>query len=119
MKFVRISSILVGISMIGQWVFFLVTGNVPELLTTPVSIIFHIVIEIITALFLLLTGIFFLDTPRRRMLAVFCQGMLFYTVVNSSGYFAQSGQWPFLIMFALLLVVAVLNTLLLYRANHK
>ena len=36
--------------------------------------------------------------------------MLGYTVVNSSGYFAQSGDYIFLFMFAILLAVSILNT---------
>jgi hypothetical protein len=40
MKFVRVSSIVIGLLMIGQWMFFLFTGNVPELQSAPVSIPF-------------------------------------------------------------------------------
>ena len=33
-------------------------------------------------------------------------GMLLYTAIVSPGYFAQQGQWAFLIMFATVLALA-------------
>jgi hypothetical protein len=45
MRLVRISSLIIGLCMIFQWIFFLAVGQVPELETTPVSITFHIVID--------------------------------------------------------------------------
>ncbi len=53
----------------------------------PISISFHITIEIITGSVLILT-FFVLRGARQwgRYLAVYSQGMLGYTVVNSAGY---------------------------------
>ncbi len=119
MKFVRISSLVIGLGMIVQWLFFLLTNNVPEIRTAPVSISFHITIELLTATILL--SIFFLlrkPTEGKKYLAVYGQGMLGYTVVNSAGYFAQSGDWIFLIMFSILLCVSFINTLRLLRGER-
>jgi hypothetical protein len=44
-------------------------------------------------------------------------GLLIYTVIVSPGYFAQSGQWPLVGMFALLLVLAVLSIRSLWRLD--
>lgn len=119
-KTVRISSLIIGILMIGQWVFFIASGNVPELKTTPISIIFHIVIELITALLLIFSAIALHKPEKWKIyLAVYSQGMLGYTVVNSSGYFAQSGEWIFIVMFALLLAVSIINTVMLIRVNKN
>lgn len=102
--------------MLIQWLFFLATGNVPELETAPVSISFHLAIEFLTALALILTGILLRDSKREMwVLAAFAQGMLAYTVVNSPGYFAQSGDYAFVFMFALLLAVSITNLSILYR----
>ncbi len=57
MKFVKISSASIGALMLMQWLFFLATGNVPELETAPVSISFHLAIEFMTALALIVTGL--------------------------------------------------------------
>ncbi len=119
MKFVRISSLVIGLSMILQWIFFLITGNVPEFETEPIGIIFHITIEIITAL-LLMSIFIFLRKPNRakKYIAVYGQGMLGYTVVNSAGYFAQSGDWLFLLMFTVLLFFSIFNSMKIIKYNN-
>lgn len=116
MRFVRISSFVIGMMMVFQWAFFLLTGNVPELESAPVSIIFHITIELITAT-LLCSTFFQLRNPSAGTisLAIYTQGMLGYTVVNSAGYFAQSGQWLFVLIFSLLLALSVWNLCMLTR----
>ena len=116
MKFVKISSVSIGALMLMQWLFFLATGNVPELETAPVSISFHLAIEFMTAIALIVTGLSLRETKRESwILAAFAQGMLGYTVVNSPGYFAQSGEYAFVFMFACLLVVILINLSFLYR----
>ncbi len=111
MRSVVLSSLIIGISIIIQWVFFLMTENVPELQSEPLSILFHITIEGITALTLIGSAILLhKNRPKVSYLAVFAQGMLAYTVVNSAGYFAQSGDWPFVAFFAVLLYFSIDNT---------
>jgi len=39
-------------------------------------------------------------------------GMLLHTVIVSSGYFAQKGQWPFVVLFAVVLILAVISIML-------
>jgi len=119
MKFVKISSISIGALMLMQWLFFLATGNVPELETAPVSISFHLAIEFMTALALILTGILLHESKRDKwILSAFAQGMLAYTVVNSPGYFAQNGEYVLVVMFAILLAISIINLSILYR-NSK
>ena len=50
--------------------------------------------------------------------AVFGQGMLAYTSVNSAGYFAQSGQWIFLVMFIVILTLAIANAIWITKDYH-
>jgi hypothetical protein len=38
--------------------------------------------------------------------------MLLYTVIVSPGYFAEKGQWAFVAMFAVLLLLALLSIVL-------
>lgn len=115
MKFVKISSAVIGSLMVIQWIFFIATGNVPEFETTPVSISFHIAIEILTALLLIYAALFCKKRLIRETLLLYGQGMLGYTVVNSAGYFAQSGQWLFLGMFTVLLGISIYNAVLLLK----
>ena len=102
--------------MIIQWIFFLFTGNVPELITTPISISFHIFIEILTAVMLIITFTVLKGTKKwGKYFAIYTQGMLGYTTVNSAGYFAQSSQWILLIMFAVILLFSIYNTYIIVR----
>jgi len=118
MKFVKYSSAIIGMLMIVQWIFFIVTGNVPEFETSPVSISFHISIEIITAILLIYASLICKKRVIRETLLLYGQGMLGYTVINSAGYFAQSGQWVFLGMFAVLLGISIFNTIQLFRQRE-
>jgi len=104
--------------MILQWGFFIVTGNVPEFETTPISIGFHISIEIITAILLIYASLICKKRVTRETLLLYGQGMLGYTVINSAGYFAQSGQWIFLAMFAVLLAISIYNAVQLFRQRE-
>ncbi len=110
MNFVSYYSMSVGVLMLAQWLFFILSGNVVEFATTPIEISIHISIEILTAIALLITGYRLL---KRRKNAIkwnlLAQGMLIYTVVNSSGYFAQLAQWPFVVMFAVLLILSLVS----------
>ncbi len=116
MIFVRITSLTTGILMILQWGFFLAAGSVPELKTEPFSIGFHLFAEFLTAFSLIMTfPLLKAPSPPRRILSGFAQGMLGYSVINSAGYFAQSGQLPFLVLFAVLLLVSAWNLIFLTR----
>jgi len=108
-KFSAGFAIFVGISMIGLWTMLLLTSQVPELETSPFSIAFHLVAEIFTAFLLIIGGIM---VYRKHLLGekiyLISVGMLLYTVINSSGYYAQSGDWGFVVMFAILFILTVM-----------
>ncbi len=107
MKFSAIYAVCVGALMLLQWGFFLLTGNVPELQTAPWSIAFHLAAEFLTAIMLIISGIMLLKThPLGKQIFLISVGMVVYAMVNSAGYFAQSGDWIFVIMFGVLLALA-------------
>jgi len=108
MKFTGIYSLIVGTMMILQWVFFIITGQVPELQTEPIRIAFHLVAEGLTALALILSGIGLLGKRTwGRNTAFIALGMLLYTTLVSPGYFAQQGLWPLVGMFVVILALAL------------
>jgi hypothetical protein len=110
MRFTGIYSIVVGVLMLAQWVFFILTGQVPELQTEPIRIGLHLAAEAVTALALILSGIGLLTRQAwGRSAAIFSLGMLMYTVIVSPGYFAQHGVWPIVVMFAILLVLDLVS----------
>lgn len=116
MKFASWYGIVVGLMIILQWIFFLVIGAVPELQTTPWGFGFHISAELLLALALITGGIATLRlTLWGKKTLLVGLGMAIYSEINSSGYFAQLGQWAFIVMFAVLLFGATLSVMLLIK----
>ena len=100
--------IIVGLLIVLQWIFFLSTGAVPELQTTPRAIAFHIAAEMILALTLIVGGAATLRSKQwGKNILLLALGMAIYSEINSPGYFAQIGQWALVGMFAGLLLGAV------------
>ena len=116
MTFPGVYAILVGLLMIGQWTFFLSTRQVPELKTERVRVLFHIADEFLTAAVLIVSGIGLL-AQQSWASAIYpvATGMLFYTVIVSSGYFAQKRAWPIVGMFALLLILTAISLIAFWQ----
>ena len=115
MIFAALYALVVGLGMIGQWAFFLVTRQVPELKTEPVRIAFHLAAEFLTAVVLIVSGVGLLVSASwSHPLYLVSIGMLLYTSVVSPGYFAQERKWPLVAMFALILMLALLSLALVF-----
>jgi hypothetical protein len=97
--------------MIGQWFVFIATGQVPELESEVLRILFHLAGEGITAIGLVWGGVSLLrkDTYSHAIYLLF-SGMLLYSIIVSPGYFAQLGQWEFVAMFAILCILTIIST---------
>lgn len=116
MKFSAWYGIWVGILMIAQWAFSIVTGSVPEFETTPWAIGFHLAAEFTTASMLIIGGIAALrSTTWGRTVLLVGLGMVIYSEIVSPGYFAEQGQWAMVAMFAVLLLGAVFVVMSLLR----
>jgi len=116
MKFPAWYGILVGLLMIAQWTFSILSGGVPEFETAPWAIGFHLAAELTTALALILGGAAFLKSRSwGRTVLLTGLGMVIYSEIVSPGYYAQQGQWPFVGMFAIVLLGAVWSVMLLLR----
>ncbi len=101
-------AILVAIMVIGLWVGSLLRGAVPELATEPWEIRFHIAAETGMAALLAVGGLLALaGAPGAEGLLLLGLGAVLYSVVNSSGYYAQRGQVAPLLLFGILLAVTV------------
>lgn len=123
MKFAAYYMLAVGILMIAQWVFFLLSGQVPELESEPLRIGFHLAAELVTALALMAAGAGLLreadkdvhNAQRARSWSLVALGMLIYTLIQSPGYFAQLQLWVLVGMFAVLLILALVSLRGVYR----
>ena len=100
--------VMIGTMMVLQWIFFLATGQVPEVQTAPYSIAFHLAAEFITAIALIVTGIAVLCRTKWGKIGLLSAvGSLIYSVIASPGYFAQSGQWEMVTMFMVILALSL------------
>jgi hypothetical protein len=103
--------VVVGVGMIAQWIFSLITRQVPELKDEPLRIIFHLIAELSTAIILILAGAALLGKSLVGYpLSLIGAGMLLYTVINSSGYFAHKRQWGIVAIFAILLIITAISS---------
>jgi len=79
--------------MIGQWIMFYIKDQIPELETEPLRIKFHLGAELITAAALILGGAAMITNKVWGKDALLpALGMLLYTLMVSSGYFAQKSS---------------------------
>ena len=102
-------SLCIGLLMLGQWTFFLLSGQVPELKTKPAEIVLHITAEFVTAIALLVAGVgLLLATSWGIFLYLVATGMLLYTLIVSPGYYVQRRTWPLVTMFAVILVLTLI-----------
>lgn len=116
MKYPAWYGIAVGILMIAQWIFSIVTNSVPEFETTPWAISFHLAAEFLTALMLIIGGIAVLRSATwGKIILLVGLGMVIYSEIVSPGYFAERGQWALVVMFAVLLFGAVFGVMSMLR----
>ena len=107
MRFVGWFQIVIGAAVAGLWTLLLATGQVPEVQAGQVDIWFHVAAELTMAAALLAGGIAVLRaTPRGPLLSAFALGWLAYSAVNSPGYYAESGEWAVVAMFAVIVAAA-------------
>ncbi len=106
-KAAAIFSIVVGTSMILMWMMFYFTGSIPELESEPVRIAMHLLAEFATAITLIIAGWGLLQAKAWAVnVYLLATGALLYTLIQSPGYFVQTGEPVFVLMFAVLIILA-------------
>lgn len=119
MKFSSWYGILVGLLMIAQWTFSILSGGVPEFQSAPWAIAFHLAAEMSTALMLISGGSATLKSIAwGKPTLLVGLGMVIYSEIVSPGYYAQQGQWAFVAMFAALLFGATISVMLLLKQGE-
>ncbi len=117
MTFPALYTVGVGLLIFGQWAFFLITRQVPELKTERIRVLFHIADEFLTAVVLVASGVGLLMQQSWATASYpVAIGMLLYTIVVSSGYFAQKRGWPIVGMFAVVLTLSLISLLVFWQA---
>ncbi|NVO19354.1 MAG: hypothetical protein HXX13_06620 [Bacteroidetes bacterium] len=111
-----IYALITGSFLLGLWVFFLVNHLIPEVSSRPTESRFHIAVELCTSLMLIISGIRVLYTKGQgEGMLLMSIGMLFYTLLNTSGYYAEKASVGFITIFVLLLITAIYLT---WQAFH-
>jgi len=119
-KTIGIYSIILGISIIALWIVLLISNNVPEVQTEPISIIFHLCAELLMGLMLLISGISLIRKSKvGDILFLISSGMVIYSIINSSGYYGNSGEWSMVTVFILILLVTLFFNSVLIRKYLK
>jgi hypothetical protein len=115
-----IYALIIGIIMLFLWSFFLISGLIPESNSRPTEITLHLVVEYCTAIMLIISGIRVLFTKGQgEGMLLLSIGMLFYTLLNSSGYYAEKASSVFIALFVLMLVVAIYLTYFAFHGSPK
>lgn len=102
-------AVFMGIAMVSMWMVLIGTGQVPEIETEPIRILFHLAGEFLTAAALMVGGLgLYLRLRWGFNLYLVSMGMLSYTVVVSSGYYGQEGEYAFVAMFVAFMAITAL-----------
>jgi len=117
-KYASIYSLFIGISMIVMWTMFYINGQILELSSEPIRIGMHLTAEFTTAVMLIIGGIGLLnDWSKAIDIYQFSMGMLIYTLIQSPGYFAQQGDFSFVGMFGIFMLLALI--FLIYSFKNR
>lgn len=110
-------SLGVGTLFCAGWIFTLVTGHLSEYQTQPVETIFHLISELVTSAALITAGIGFLKNKEWARRAFFiASGLLFYSLLNATGTYAQRGDVRAVFIFTLILILGGLTVGTLFVA---
>ena len=119
-KVSSVYSLFMGISMLAMWLMFYFTNSIPEIQTKPVELGLHVVAEVSNALLLIIGAIgLLLKKSWGLKTYLISMGMLLYTLIMSPGYFLQKGEIPFVIMFMVFLMLAIVLTVLIAKNSNK
>lgn len=109
MKLIGWFGIAIGVLMVIQWSISIITKQVPEINTVPVELTFHLIAELGTSIMLIFSGFSILSSKKQAYRLMFISlGMLIYSIVNAAGYFAQLGNWIFVLFFIVLISLTVI-----------
>jgi hypothetical protein len=108
-KIAAIYAIIIGIAIIGMWIAFILSDQVPEITTEPIRITYHLIAEFLTAILLISGGLgLYASRSWGFHLYLIAMGMLFYTVIVSAGYYTQLDDIPMVGMFTVFQILTIL-----------
>ncbi|HZW38426.1 MAG TPA: hypothetical protein VFF33_03915 [Ignavibacteriaceae bacterium] len=107
-KIAAVYSLVLGSGIILFWMYLLLDGFVPEINTKPTEILFHLIAEFTTAIFLFISSVFMYENFKGgTYLNLTSMGMLFYSLIQTPGYFFQIGESLVASIFLICLLVGI------------
>ena len=102
-----IFSLMVGISILLFWLVLIILKKLNEFIEKPFERTFHILAEIITALFAIVGGIAILTKQIWRFhYFFFAMGLVIYAITNAIGIYGQKKYW---LLVTTLIGIAILS----------
>jgi hypothetical protein len=103
-----IFGILAGIAIILIWVYRIATGGVPELWDSMLQTKLHVLIQLLTGLFLIFSG-WAMWTGKSWAFKAFilANGMLIIAVINAVSWYGDRGEMGFVLFFVAVAIAAV------------
>ena len=89
------------------------TKQIPELLSEPIAIRFHITAEMTMGILCLISGtLLLMGISWAPYIFITAMGLVIYAVINSAGYYGQKKQWSFVVMFGFILITSAILVIL-------
>lgn len=100
--------ILAGVAIILIWLYRIATGGVPELWDSMLQTKLHVLIQLLTGLFLIVSG-WALWAGRSWAYKAFilANGMLIIAVINAVSWYGDRGEMGFVLFFVAVAILAV------------
>ena len=100
--------IVVGIALILIWLYRIATGGVPELWDSMLQTKLHVLIQLLTGLFLIFSG-WALWTGKSWAFKAFIlsNGMLIIAVINAVSWYGDRGEMGLVLFFVAVAIAAV------------
>ncbi len=111
-KWLGMIYIILGVGIIGLWIMLIMTDQVTELDTNPAEITIHMIVESLMGVFSITTGILLIKRVWVSDYALlFTNGVLAYSVINSSGYYVDLRNYTMVVFFGIILIFVILTSL--------
>jgi hypothetical protein len=119
-KPLAIFAIIVGFIMLCLWMYFLFITKLPDFEIKPAEVSIHLAVEICTAIMLIISGIRVVFTKGEgEGMLLLSMGMLFYTLLNSSGYYAEKVSNGIIYLFIAVLMTAIYFTIMAFHGSRR
>jgi hypothetical protein len=111
---------ITGSMMMAFCLFLLLGTEMTDYKLRPIEISFHMVIEFCTALMLIINGLRVIYSKGQgEGLLLVSIGMLIYTALNNTGYYAEKSSLLMIAMFLVILISAIYLTIIAFHGRVK